>query len=132
MQAKVERHKVLADYVSQFWNAYSEGLKNLRANTPDLVVEGQRVAVVEVSATEIVYRDRGKNKRKSLGELRTPTILAIADSWFDNSPANKVMKGAFHAVSPEGDRVEARRLWQEAQRSGVDIGDLISVLDDSY
>jgi len=131
-RGKVERLKLLADYVQQFWDAYHDGLKGLQAGH-ELVIGNARIAVVEVGPESLVLRSRGENRRLAVGDLPPTAVMAIADRWFDQRVAStKVFKGAYMAVDPQGSRSAAQRLWEEARLGGADVTDLMQVLSDKY
>jgi hypothetical protein len=130
-QALVARLDTLAGYVRQFWDAVEDGLT--RIENSELEVGDGRVYVVEVGPRQLVVRVLGENRHIDRAELPDDLALAIADRWFDHrSPTTKVFKGAFMAVSPNYSNDGVRRLWSQAAREGVDLGDLMLVLDDSY
>jgi len=57
-------------------------------------------------------------------------VMAIANEWFDDQPANKVVKGAYYFVNDKPDKAE--QMWSEAGASGVQVEALMKVLDDNY
>jgi hypothetical protein len=131
-RAKVERLKKLVNYNQQFWQAFQEGLQGVRA-TEEIVIDDSRVNVVEINPQRIILKGAGQTKTFPMTDLPGKLVVAIADRWFDqNDPAHKVMKGAYYATGPDANPTEARRLWDEAQRAGVEVGDLAEVLNDSY
>jgi hypothetical protein len=131
-RAKVDRLEKLVGYTQQFWQAFQEGLQGVRA-TEEIVIDDSRVNVVEINPQRIVLRGAGQTKSYPMTDLPSKLVVAIADRWFDqNDPASKVMKGAYYATGPDANPTEARRLWDEARRAGVEVGNLAEVLNDSY
>ena len=129
--AKLERLRLLCDYVEEFWNAFAESLSDLEG--VELAVEGKQALVVSVDPAEIILRELGENRRYSTTNLPPALILAIADRRFDHKAASSsVFRGAFMAVEPAFGKDRARQLWRSASEAGVDIGDLELVLDDTY
>lgn len=128
---KIERLRVLCDYVEEFWAAFDESLADLEG--VELDVDGQQTLVVSVSEAQIVFRQLGENVRYSTEALPAKLVLAIADRRFAAEAASSsVFRGAFMAVEPKFGKERARQLWRSASAAGVDIGDLEMVLDDSY
>jgi hypothetical protein len=129
LEAMVERLDTLHQYVHGFWMAVEDGTKDLE-NT-ELVVDGNRMFVVELNPQEIVLRVEGRNRRLDRNNLPAKLAVAIADRWFDQKASStKVFKGAFMAVTPGYSQQQVRQLWRRAEREGADLGDLMKVLDD--
>ena len=125
----VERLDTLYQYVQEFYNAVEDGFTQIEDT--ELIVDGRRVYVVEVTDEHLVIRDRGKNKRHARADLSDELLVAIADRWFDQGAAStRVFKGAYMAVSAEYSDDDARRMWDQARREGVDLSDLMLVLED--
>ncbi len=128
---KIERLRILSDYVEEFWAAFDESLADLEG--VELDVDGKQALVVSVSEDQIVFRQLGENVRYSTEALPAEFVLAIADRRFAAEAASSsVFRGAFMAVEPRFGKERARQLWQSASAAGIDIGDLELVLDDSY
>ncbi len=130
-KAMVERLKELLHYVKEFWRAFDEAYAGLKPSSTVMVITDEAV-IVEVRPEALTIRWFGKNKTFQRDKIPSGLVMAIANKWFNNDPANKVVKGAFHLVDPIGRPDETRRLWQEASQEGVDISDLMPVLDDNY
>jgi hypothetical protein len=58
--------------------------------------------------------------------------MSIANTWFDDSAKNDVIRGAFQLVDPNGKPEEAERLWEGAGDAGAPVDELLKVLDDNY
>jgi len=95
----------------------------------DFKVGSTRVAVVEPGADEIVIRMQGRNVRYGIADMPAGLALAMAQAWFDETPANKVLLGAFLLADPNGNNEDARELWTKAQQQGVPMDDLLPLLD---
>jgi len=130
-KAKLARLKELNHYVKEFWRSVDEAYANLKPSTT-IQIGNAEAAVVEVNQEALVLRYFGRNRRILRDEMPSGLAMAIANTWFTDDPANKVIKGALLAVDPNGRPEEARRLWQEAAAAGVNVGDLMAVLDDEY
>ena len=129
--AKVDRLKMLSDYVAEFWSAFKESLADLEG--VELSVGDEQVLVVSADDSRIVIRERGKNRVYSIDSLPPNLVLIIADRRFNqDAPSTKVFKGAYMALEPTFGKERALQLWRSAASEGVDIGDLELVLDDQY
>ncbi len=129
LEARVARLDSLRQYVQGFWQSVEDGMVDLE-NT-ELVMNDQRMFVVQLTPEQIILRIEGQNRRFSRNSLPANLVMAIADRWFDqNASSTKVFKGAFMAVTPGFSQQEVRQLWQRAQQEGADLGDLMLVLND--
>jgi hypothetical protein len=126
---QTERLQSLYDYVFDFWKKVDEGGRSLAA-TQELVIKGQRVAVVEYTQGLLILRVAGQNRRYTPKTMPASVVMTLASRVLKTDSAqNKVYFGAFHAVDAKGDRAEARRLWQEAAQAGVDVAVLLPELE---
>jgi len=130
-KAMVERLKELLHYVKEFWRAFDEAYTGLKPSSTVMVGNDEAV-IVEVRPEAVIIRYFGQNRTIEREGMPAGLVMAIANKWFNNDPANKVVKGAFMLVDPIGRPEETRRLWQEASQEGVDVSDLMPVLDDDY
>ena len=129
---KFERLVLLTDYVGQYWQSLDDALNQLESGT-ELVVNGNRMIIVDVDPQQLILRSRGRNVTYSRDSLPQELQLALADGWFDrDAVSTKVFRGAMMAVAPEFSADQARELWQQASDAGADIGDLERVLEDVY
>ena len=125
----LERLATLHDYVVQYHQAIEEGLQGIEGQ--ELTLNETIVYVVEVNDSTIVLRMLGRNRRLDRNKLPTGFAMAIADRWFDQKAAStKVFKGAFMAVNSRFSDDDVRAIWSKAAAEGVDLGDLMLVLDD--
>jgi hypothetical protein len=132
-KAKVARLKDLAYYVREFWKAVGKGLEGLTGGD-EIKIGSTYVAVVEVAPTYVIIRLAGTNRRYNILDLPTGLVMAFADrSLNQNDSTTGVFKGAYYAVDKKEDSLaNARRLWQEAISAGIDVKELLTVLDDTY
>lgn len=127
--AQVDRVQMLAQRVSEFWNAVREMLPKLEA-AETFEVEGEQVSVVEASSEMIIVRVAGKNREYQLANMPAKLADALAKRWLEkDSPVSLVVLGAFQAVDPKGDRQEARLLFEQAQAGGMKVDPLLEELD---
>ncbi len=129
MLERVGQLKLLAEYVSQFWDAVHQMLPKLEA-AETFEVDGEQISVVEASSELIIIRAAGKNREYKFPKLPSKLAEALAKRWLDkDSAVSLVVLGAFEAVDPKGDRQEARRLFERAQLGGVNAKPLLAELD---
>jgi hypothetical protein len=121
---------LLAASIEQFWRAVDAELKRLQPGD-ELDLNDVKAAVVEAKADSLTLHVEGKNQKKTRAALSGKWALAVAEHRLDNSPANKRILGAFWAVDPQGDRRQARKLWEAAQRGEPAVGELLALLDNS-
>jgi hypothetical protein len=128
----VTRLQVLQGYLEQFWEGVQIGMTRIEAGR-ELRIGSQIGGVVEVTPQRLVVRIAGRNRRFDRDDLPPEVTVAVAQLWFDSEEAaTKMVLGAFWAVDPQGDPRRAKRLWLEAQRQGVDVGDLLAFLEDDH
>jgi hypothetical protein len=135
-QAMVTRLKEVGSYIKQFRNAVDQALKALQPGAEFKVGTSTMVIVVSVSAERLTIKRAGGNVTYPIDELPAGLTMALADSWLNaNDPVNRVIKGSYFAVA-DGDqdthREKAKKYWEEAMTSGVDVKHLLPFLTDKY
>lgn len=135
-QAKCERLRLLTEYASNFRSALMEAIKNLEAGDEISAGDNAAAGVVDVTADQITLKIDGRRRSYPINNLSPGLAVAIADTWLDqNDPVCLVAKAAYLVSLKDArdDRLAKAREWfQEAAKSGVDIGDLGKVIDDKY
>jgi hypothetical protein len=135
-RAMVGRLTTLASYVRQFRKAIEAATKEMEAASTFQVGSSTQVAVVETFPDKIILRIAGMNRTYPFRDLPIGLAVAIADFKLDQSdPVSLVVKGAYIAADrrAESDQLDkAKAWWQDAEKAGVDLGDLPKVLTDSY
>lgn len=127
--AKVDRLQLLAMRVGEFWNAVRETLPSLQAGE-SFDVDGEEVNVVEASAEKIVIRVAGRNREYQLAKMPAKLAATLAARWLEEgNPVSSAVLGAFQAVDPQGDRQQARLLFQQARAGGMNVDPLLEELD---
>ncbi len=134
-QQEVERLESLLDYLRQFWQLVIKGSQNLEPGQEIEVEMGRmkkiKVAFVESVAGGLTLRVEGTNRLFLWKTMPTEIVLALAKRSLAKDNVSKVVLGAFLAVDEKGDRAQARKLWEEAVRAGLDVGHLLAELDAS-
>jgi len=126
--AQLARLKTMLHNLREFWSGIRAGVAGLEP-ADELPVKNTRIAVVEASRRHMVYRYAGRNYEFLVEDLPAPIVLAVADDWFDKrQPSTQVLLGTFLAVDPKGDPRQARKLWQQATRQGIDCESLMPEL----
>jgi len=128
-QESVQRMELLNDYIVGFWKAVAESVKGMQTPAEIAVGDKTRIVITEVARTYIVVHTGGQNRRYTIDTVPSGVAYAIAAQWFDKSPKNKLYIGAFYAIDEQGSLEKARSLWQEAAKAGVNIKDILPVLD---
>jgi hypothetical protein len=131
--AQVERLALLADYVTQFWDAVEAGRENLPAGS-ELTVKSTTAVVVESSPERLVVRVAGMNQRYAPREIPGGLAVLLAEKALDlGDPVSLLVMGSIYAVDRNTDKqAEARDYWQKAELGGEMIDDLMAVLEDGY
>ena len=101
-------------------------------------MKGTPISLVEVGPDLLVIRATGQNQRFKKLEIPGAIVVAIAEEHLDMSkPQNRLLLGAFYAAEPRKetgtpDDALARGLWEDAGRGGIDVTELMPVLEDKY
>jgi hypothetical protein len=125
----VERTKELEHYLSQFWQAFDKGYAGLQP-TGTLTIDTAEAAIVEVRPEALVIKWFGRNRTIPREGMPAGLVMAIANTWFNEDPTNKAVRGAFYLVNGKPDKAEQQ--WSEASAAGVPVQSLMKVLDDDY
>ncbi|MCA9269263.1 MAG: hypothetical protein KDA41_12365, partial [Planctomycetales bacterium] len=129
---KLERLKQLDHYVNEFWRSVDQAYVFLRA-TQTLTTRSGEISVVDVGPEAIIVRSAGRNVTFPRDKIPSGLAMAIANGWFNDDPANDLVRGALQLVDPQGRPEEARRLWQQARGAGVaEAATLLPLIDEKY
>lgn len=128
---RVERWRLLVTYARQLAE-YRDTALSEAAKGGDYNVDGSVISVVEMNATQFVYKDRGAMKRPPKDAIPPRIVLAILRTWFagDGRPANDIYLGVQHIVGGETDLDGARAAWRRAGQGGEDVAPLVGLLAD--
>jgi hypothetical protein len=125
---EVDRFDALEKYVGEFWSAVRDSVKNLKA-TDEIDLGSTKVIVVEASADALTVHVGGGNRRYQVNQLPSGLAVGLALRWLDpKKPENKVFVGAFYLVDPKTGPEQAKQAWEEAAAAGVDVKNLLPLL----
>lgn len=125
---EVDRYDALEKYVGEFWSAVRDSVKSLKA-TDEIDLGSTKVIVVEASADALTIHVGGANRRYQVNQLPSGLAVGLALRWLDPmKPENKVFVGAFYLVDPKTGRDQAKQAWDEAAAAGVDVKNLLPLL----
>jgi hypothetical protein len=125
---EVDRYDALEKYVGEFWSAVRDSVKNLKA-TDEIDLGSTKVIVVEASADSLTIHVGGANRRYQVNQLPSGLAVGLALHWLDpKKPENKVFVGAFYLVDPKTGPEQAKQAWDEAAAAGVDVKNLLPLL----
>lgn len=128
-RAEVDRLQTLCDNLEEFWKGVRTAVAKLQP-TEELDLGNNRVAIIEASREQLAVMMEGGRKQYRIEALPMPLLWAIVKQSFQPTPGSKIVIGSFLAMDREGNRREARKLWEEAARAGNSLGkDLLPELD---
>lgn len=125
-QEAVERLDLLYQYYEGFWQAIGNAAATMKPTDEIAVNASTRWIVVEAQPTYITLRGEGQSRRFTIENMPANVALTIAARWFDKNPKNKLFIGAFYAS--EGSLADAKKMWDEAAKAGVDAKPLLPLL----
>jgi len=128
-RARAERWAELVTFARGFADYREQALATVQAGT-DFDVDGKKIAVVEIDEQKFVFRFAGKNRTVPRDKIPGGIVMAIVEGWFDETPANDLFIGAYHATKEEPDLDKARAAWERARSRGADASLLLPLLDD--
>jgi|GEM_PF-3931077 len=124
----IARLEMLASNLDDFWGAVRKSIESLK-NVDEIEIGNSRVAVVEATSEKLILRIGGVNKTYPLDSMSPKLTLFLANRWYKPVPSSKIFIGSFHAIDAQGDRKEAKSLWEAAKREGgsgeKDVVDLL-------
>jgi hypothetical protein len=133
LKKRIASFAELAEYAEKFSGYRSQAMAALRAGIEyDIPTAKQprKIAIVEITDKEIIYREAGRNSRWPRDKIPAGVLTHIVREWFDERPENHLFMGAYFATKPEPDLANARSEWMKAKAGGVDVSDLLPLLDD--
>ncbi len=123
----VERLDALADQLERFLLAVRAGWMKFSV-AEELPIGGEFMSIVEVEPEKIMLRSAGSQREYTAATLPAPIALTFARAGINEQSAPaKVMFGAFLVVDPQGNRAQARQLWQSAAAGGESVDKLLAL-----
>ena len=114
---ELERLDQIEAHLEGFWKSIRGAMPKLEG---ELAIGDTFISVVEANEKRILVKAAGQMRQYDVGTIDMPAklITAIAEKRFKLDAGWKVLYGTFHAMDRFGDRDKARRLWQEAGKTG--------------
>jgi len=135
-QAVVKRLKMVGDMARRFREAIQESMGKLDAGDVIKVGTSTEAAIVEASPDKLIIRVAGQNRTYTLDDMPLGLAVNIGERALNtDDPKTKLVKGAYVFVDKRTDTPQLEKVktwWEEAQDSGVDAGELLAVLSDTY
>ncbi len=117
---RLVRVETILANLEEFWNLLREAVARLPA-PGELKVRDTYVAIVDSNRNGIIVRAAGRNLSYRIEQMPITLIVAIVEHSFQKTADTKVLLGTFLAIEPGADRAAARRLLEEAARSGRNV-----------
>ena len=127
-RAEAARLKMLLAHVGRFWDMVRQGVAALET-AEELITKDTQVLVVHAEADELTIRTEGANHSYRLRSLPAPLAMAVVEEKIPASPQRNAVCGAFWAMDRDGNRQQARRLWEAAIHAGLNVKELLPELD---
>lgn len=132
-KSEVARLESMLDYLRRFWQLLAKGTEEMKAGEELKVKLGRsrtvKMAYVESVAGGVRLQVEGNTRLFRWKTMPTELVVALADKSLQKHKTADVALGAFLAMDEKGDRERARKLWEGAGRSGVDVAPLLAELD---
>ncbi len=117
-QKETRRVQALLESLDSFWQAVRFESSRLRPGE-QLAVRGKAAEVVRYGDAELTISVAGKSYVYTLEDMPPSLAVFLAERGLPGGdPRTNLHVGSFHAVDVKGDRVEARRRWQQAGEPG--------------
>ena len=127
-QTQLARLQTMLGHLDEFWVAMRDGVSTLNGGR-ELALKTTRVVVVEADRDRLTVRAAGANHSWTLRHLPASVVRAVVNESFPRDATSKLQLGTFLAFDADGDRLEARQLWEEAAQEGIDVDALLPELD---
>ncbi len=117
-QKETRRVQALLESLDSLWQAVRFESSRLRPGE-QLAVRGKAAEVVRYGDAELTISVAGKSYVYTLEDMPPSLAVFLAERGLPGGdPRTNLHVGSFHAVDVKGDRVEARRRWQQAGEPG--------------
>jgi hypothetical protein len=128
--AEAGRLQTLQDHVEQFWDGVRDAVSKYEATQEIVLPDNNRVAVIDASRDGLSVMYEGRPREFHIDTIPIGLLSSIAKTSFKATPGSKIVVGSFLAMDREGNRTEARKLWNEAAKAGETLGkELLPELD---
>lgn len=133
---RLQRWKQFATYATAYPRYRDKALASAAATTATYDMGGRKIAVVEFTAGEFIYRDSrrpGQNQRVARDAIPPDIERVLVEQWFanDGRAANHLFLGAAALSGRSPDPARARRAWEAAAEGNEPDGRLLlRLLDD--
>ncbi len=121
------RVSLVLDHLDEFWRGLHKAAGALQSGQT-LAVKDSHVAVVEASPEKLLIRASGRNMPFRVDELPGALVMAVAESWFDNTPSSKLLMGTFLAFDANGREDLGRQYLDNAARGGLNVKPFLAEL----
>jgi hypothetical protein len=129
--AEVSRVEGLLDNLDEFWKAMSKILAGLGVGQ-ELTVNNTPMIVAATAPGRLTIRSEGQNRDYTLANLPGVLVVTLARESLDpKAVSSKILLGTYLAMDSQGNRAEARRLWESAAKQGEDVKDFLAELGQS-
>ncbi|MDO4550458.1 MAG: hypothetical protein Q4C96_04320, partial [Planctomycetia bacterium] len=125
--SELERLELLTDNMENFVQWVGDLMGSFNA-PGEAVVNGEPIYIVDARPGYISAKMRGVVRRYTVDNLNPRLVAFLVKDSIKLTPDNRVLYGTYLAMDPEGDRAQARRLWEEAKRLGFDSSYLMPEL----
>lgn len=122
-----ERVSLVLEHLDEFWRGMHKAAGALQSGQT-LAVKDSFVVVVEASPERLLIRASGRNMPFRVDELPGALVMAVAESWFDNTPSSKLLLGTFLAFDANGREDMGRQYLDHAARGGLDVKPFLAEL----
>ncbi|RMG04175.1 MAG: hypothetical protein D6741_01370 [Planctomycetota bacterium] len=117
----------LLTHLEEFWRAFAQGVARLEGGE-EFAIGDTYIIVVDSTPQELTIRAAGQNRTYLIRDIPDILVRLIVRRTFGTDPQTQSIYAAYLAVDPKGDPAQARRIWESAQRQGVDTRWLLEAL----
>ncbi|MGO8745177.1 MAG: hypothetical protein ACLQNE_04230 [Thermoguttaceae bacterium] len=129
--AEVSRVEGLLDNLDEFWKAMNKILAGLGVGQ-EITVNNTPMIVAATAPGRLTIRSEGQNRDCTPANMPGVLVVTLARESLDpKAVSSKILLGTYLAMDSQGNRAEARRLWEAAAKQGEDVKDLLAELGQS-
>lgn len=128
---ELNRLELLANYVTQFWQAVDRAGRTMQAGEPRELKIGETIGIfVEYENKTLILKVAGQLRTYPLQTMPHKVALLVAQQELDpNNANNKIIFGTFLLMDAKGDPKLAKQMWDEAARGKADVKFLLPELE---